>query len=449
MIFNTTAVNAPNVMFNTTAGRLAYVLFTSGSTGKPKGVLVPHSALLSFVDHTNRQLQLDTMDRVLSSTTFTFDASVQLVWCPLVAGSALVLARHNAVLHPQYVHTLLASHRISFWDTVPSLLVIHLDATGCALPPSLKHLFVLGEECQGVLAARALSVHPSLKFTNRYGPAEATIATHGFHCSHNSEFLSRSIPIGTPVPNMSYRVRDDPTGSTKIGGVGELLLSGVQLSAGYIGRQDLTAASFSHSFGRFYHTGDLVKTLPGGLLQFQGRKDWQIKLNGQRIETGEIEAVIRQAVGVVDALVSLRKSPSGAVRMVAHVLPESVQPKEVIKYCKANLAQCMVPMSVLPLAKWPLNRNGKVDRAALPGLGGARTTSTFLDLIRQAAETQTNGFHWVDQSGEVADSRSVQRIYERGRVIAGTLASYGLGSADKVMLCYPPGLDFWKVSLVL
>ena len=193
VIFNTTAVNAPNVMFNTTAGRLAYVLFTSGSTGKPKGVLVPHSALLSFVDHTNRQLQLDTMDRVLSSTTFTFDASVQLVWCPLVAGSALVLARHNAVLHPQYVHTLLASHRISFWDTVPSLLVIHLDATGCALPPSLKHLFVLGEECQGVLAARALSVHPSLKFTNRYAPQRPQLPLMGFTAATiRSSFLGPS-----------------------------------------------------------------------------------------------------------------------------------------------------------------------------------------------------------------------------------------------------------------
>ena len=349
-------------------GCAAYVLFTSGSTGQPKGVVLQHGSLINYIICTDKSLQLTQRDVVLHSTPFTFDASVQLVWCPLVVSACLVVAMPRAALDPLYVQQLLLHGAVTFVDMVPSVLTVHLDSVGFTLPHSVRELFVLGEACKLSLAEQVTNSNQFTKFTNRYGPAEATIASHGFVCTATSMSHKTSVPIGGALPNVvcsvSGSMQQQSNSALAIGAAGELELCGVQLARGYISRPDLTAKSFVHNKDqRLYATGDRVRWLPSGDLEFLGRVDFQIKLNGQRIEAGEIEGTILQLATVTDAVVMLRHSPD---RLVAYVRPNTVQPSLVIETCMHELPAYMVPSLVVPLDKWPLNSSGKLDREQLP-----------------------------------------------------------------------------------
>ena len=156
------------------------MLFTSGTTGKPKGLVVQHGSLSSYIAHTNRYLELKCADVVLQSTPFTFDASVQLLWCPVTVGACVAIAKPGAALDPYYVQALIWQHGVSFVDMVPSVLSMYLDTVGNELPFWVRSAFVLGEACKPGLAHRITTSNMHVAFTNRYGPAEATIASHGY-----------------------------------------------------------------------------------------------------------------------------------------------------------------------------------------------------------------------------------------------------------------------------
>ena len=350
------------------ANLLAYVLFTSGSTGRPKGVMVPHLSLSAYLAHTNEALSLCQHDGVLYSSAFTFDASVQLLWCPLTSRAYVAVAKRNAMTDPEYIQEILHTMSISFIDLVPSVLTLHLDINGDRFPCHLREMFVLGETCKVSLSQRVCSMNRHIRFTNRYGPAEATIATHGFLCSRD---IRCHVPIGKPLHNVCSFVLDSIQQPVPVLTTGEIVLGGAQLARGYINRADLTMKAFYHARdhnNRVYCTGDRGRLHADGNLQFLGRIDFQVKLNGQRLETGEIEAVIRQVEGVNDVSVVLNEVTHGANRLLAYVTPSLVREKLITTQCHRQLAPYMIPSAVVPLSQWPLNSAGKLDRKCLASI---------------------------------------------------------------------------------
>ena len=179
------------------------------------------------------------------------------------------------------------------------------------------------------------------------------------------------VPIGRALPNTTSYILDAHMKPVPVGVAGELYLGGLKVARGYIGRADLTAASFVSVpalplAGRLYKTGDRVRWLQDGNVDFLGRVDFQVKLNGQRIEAGEIEAVLRQAEGVRDAVVVVQKTKAGVTRLVAYVVPGDVEAEGALEVCRSQLPAYMVPAVVVGLREWPLNSSGKVDRKQLP-----------------------------------------------------------------------------------
>ena len=255
----------------------------------------------------------------------------------------------------------------SLWG-VPSPFALVMEAAGGALPPSLWDLHLSGEALPPRLVAKIFN-SGGVELFNPYGPAEVTINSHA-HKVRAEDASASSVPIGTALPNTTGYVLDKYRMVVPVGVAGELWLGGPKVARGYMGRDDLTEESMMElatlpDAGRLYKTGDRVRWLRDGNLDFIGRVDFQVKLNGQRLETGEIEATVRLVEGVSDALVTVHKG-SGTARLVVYVVPDTVPKEDILGACREHLPAYMVPSVVMGMAAWPLNANGKIDRKQLP-----------------------------------------------------------------------------------
>ena len=305
-----------------------------------------HLCFTAFIISTNNQVPLLCVDRVFYATAFTFDVSCELVWCPLVAGAVLCIVSPDIMLSPQDFQLFITASSITFMDLVPSLLMFSLEVwTTKLLPATLHTLHSIGEECRPQLANRILHI-PELKFINTYGPAETQTVAH----YKVNNLIQESTPIGKPIPNVTAYILSQKVIPSVVGiGIpGELAMGGVQQACGYIGRPDQTNKSFvqlqdsATSWVKLYRTGDRAMMLASGDIKFMGRLDFQIKLNGQRIETAEIESVLQQTEGISEALVTIEHAQ--LVRF-AHVFDPSYvcligcirgsracQPKQGLRY---------------------------------------------------------------------------------------------------------------------
>ncbi|HQV21386.1 MAG TPA: amino acid adenylation domain-containing protein, partial [Gordonia sp. (in: high G+C Gram-positive bacteria)] len=283
----------------------AYTLFTSGSTGQPKGVTVSHRALRNRLEWMREQYGLSASDVFVQKTPATFDVSVWELLLPLVIGSPLVIAAPGRHGDADYLAALVRAEQITVMHFVPSMLSAFTDvlgADGLAELTSLRVVFTSGEAL-GTSSARALLTGvPAVRLINLYGPTEAAVDV----TAHEARVGDEVIPIGTPVPNTTTLVLDERLHPVPPGVIGELYLGGVQLARGYAARPDLTAERFvadplGPDGGRLYRTGDLVRWTASDALEYLGRTDFQVKLRGQRLELGEVEAVLAAAPGVVHA----------------------------------------------------------------------------------------------------------------------------------------------------
>ncbi|HVX38154.1 MAG TPA: amino acid adenylation domain-containing protein [Gemmatimonadaceae bacterium] len=297
----------------------AYVIFTSGSTGAPKAVLVPHAAIVNHMAWMQRRFPLDASDRVLQKTAVTFDASVWEFWAPLLAGATLVLATPGRHADPAYLAQAIRDHAISTIQLVPSVAELLLRAPGIEECRSLRRVFLGGEALDWPLVDR-LHATLDVEVVNLYGPAEATVdATFAVWARHG-EHAHR--PIGLPIDNVQAFVLDRELRPVPIGVPGELYLAGHALARGYIGQPGQTAERFvpnpfSDELGaRMYRTGDIVRRLRDGQLEYVGRRDHQVKIRGQRTELGEIETAIRHVPGVREAVVALAADEESVVAWV-------------------------------------------------------------------------------------------------------------------------------------
>ncbi|SHG09611.1 non-ribosomal peptide synthetase [Vibrio gazogenes] len=387
----------------------AYIIYTSGSTGNPKGVLVSHRAIVNRLQWMQSEYQLNHHDVVLQKTPCSFDVSVWEFFWPLIQGATLVMAPPESHKDPEWLMAVIEDYQVTTMHFVPSMLAAFIASVEAnaqkmgttqgntihesntiyesnttqvsKVAPSLQRVFCSGEALSKDLA-HVYAKWIDAPLHNLYGPTEAAVDVT--YCPAFGdpihESLGHSVPIGLPVWNTQLYVLDSFLRQTPVGVPGELYLAGDQLAIGYLNRSALTADRFmANPFAhgeRMYRTGDVVRWLPSGKIEYLGRSDDQLKIRGQRIELGEIEAALQSLPGVKQALVCAKafgseRNIAGADerQLVGYVIGNAGQQPdgETLKVAlSAHLPAHMVPIAIMVLEAFPLSANGKLDRKALP-----------------------------------------------------------------------------------
>jgi len=358
-----------------TPEHLAYVIYTSGSTGQPKGVMNQHRALVNRLAWGQRAWEIGAGDTVLCKTSLSFDGSVREIFLPLMAGARVVLARPGGQRDPDYLLEVIGRAGVTTVNVVPSLLQLLLDAPEVERLGVLARVLCGGEALSSALLERFAQRLPGVELHNLYGPSEAATAVTWPRCV--PEPGRGVVPIGAPAANTRAYVVDRAGEPVPVGVAGELCIGGVPVARGYLGRAALTAERFAPDpFGgepgaRVYRTGDVVRWLGDGRLEFVGRNDAQVKVRGFRVEPGEIEARLREHPSVRDAVVVAREDVPGDRRLVAYcVAGEALDVEAVRAHVAARLPEYMVPAACVRLERLPLTPSGKLDRRALPAPEG-------------------------------------------------------------------------------
>ncbi|MGC5403609.1 amino acid adenylation domain-containing protein [Streptomyces sp. DT225] len=305
------------------ADNAAYVIYTSGSTGGPKGVQVSHRSIMNRLAWGLGFFGVGAEDRVLLSTSASFDVSVPELFAPLQVGAAVVVARADGRRDPGYLASLIRREGVTGADFVPSLLEVFLAEPAAKECTSLRWIEVAGEAFPAALANRASEVLPGCGVFNLYGPTEAAVEVTAYRHVPGAD----RVPIGAPVWNTQVYVLDAALNPVAAGVAGELYLAGAGLARGYVGQSALTADRFvACPFGepgtRMYRTGDLVRWNRDGQVEYLGRTDFQVKIRGFRIELGEIEQALTEHPGVAQATVVVRDDTRGGKRLVGYVVPD-------------------------------------------------------------------------------------------------------------------------------
>ena len=369
----------------------AYVIYTSGSTGQPKGVVIPHRAIVNHMHWMADEFPLDAHDAVLQKTPFSFDASVWEFHAPLMAGARLVMALPGGHLDPAYLARVIQKQRITILQLVPTLLQMLVAEPTFAKCASLRRIFVGGEALPQELVRRTAALVRA-ELCNLYGPTEAAIDATFFRW--DSRASTPVVPIGRPIVNTEVYVLDARLTPVPLGVPGELYIGGPGLARGYLHRPDLTAARFvpdpfsDDSAARLYRTGDQVRWLPDGNIEFLGRVDQQVKIRGFRIELGEIEAALRKHPAVREAVVTAWDAGAGEKELAAYcVATDGEFPVgQIREHLKTLLPDYMIPNAVVALGAIPLNPSGKVDYRALPRPVRRRDEQTTYVAPRNADE---------------------------------------------------------------
>jgi amino acid adenylation domain-containing protein len=335
------------------------VIFTSGSTGEPKGVEITHAGLAERLTGMVREFGIGPADVLLQKTPCTFDVSMWELLLAFLAGGTLVVAPPQAHRDPEALVSLIVRYGVTMVHFVPSMLALFVTEPGVGRCVSLRNVLCGGEALPPALANTLTTALPGASVYNMYGPAEATIDVTAWPCRRPEP--GDTVPVGRPLSGVTAYVVDDLGAPVPPGVPGELLLGGVCLARGYAGRPDLTAERFVvlDGLGRVYRTGDLACWSADGTLNYLGRIDTQVKIRGQRVELGEIEAVLRLHPGVLNAVVVLRRT------LVAYVVSD-VSETELRAHVAERLPEYMVPSRVVALTSIPTNAHGKADRSALP-----------------------------------------------------------------------------------
>ena len=363
---------------------LAYTIYTSGSTGKPKGVMIEHHSLVNFTEWAKGEYAIRPGDRILQFASFSFDASAEEIYPCLTSGATLIL-RNETMLTS--ISTFLETCRnwavtildlpTAFWHEMVEML----GADKLALPPSLRLIIIGGER---VLPERLAKWHKAVgervRLVNTYGPTETTIVATMADVTAIAESEGfPDAPIGRAIQNVQTYILNRFLHPMPVGVPGELYIGGLGLARGYINQPELTSKSFiTNPFfmdekERLYKSGDLVRFLPDGQIEFFGRVDNQVKINGYRIEPGEIESVIAQSTITRDVVVLARETAQGNNQLVTYVVPvpeytareHATIIEELRSFLKSKLPAYMVPSAFVILDELPINANGKVNHKAL------------------------------------------------------------------------------------
>lgn len=367
----------------TTGDQPAYVLHTSGTTGTPKGVVIHHAGIANRVRWTVRTHSIGPRDRVLQKTALTFDAAGWEIFAPLTCGATVVLAPAGCERDPAVLMRVLAEREITILQVVPSLLRALVEEPGWSGCGSLRLLFSAGEQLHAELVHAFLARLPdpgTVAVWNTYGPTECSIDV----TAHRFDPAQRAgpVPIGRPIDGLRVLVVDERGRPARRG---ELLAGGIGVGTGYLGRPGLTADSFRPDpagppGSRLYRTGDLVRQRADGALECQDRIDDQVKVNGVRIEPGEIEAMLAAHPGVRAAVV-VGFPAAGGTRLAAYVRTrDGSVPAGLAEFLAERLPETHLPVSYVGVTAFPTTGTGKIDRSVLPAPDELLTASGSAEI---------------------------------------------------------------------
>ncbi|UGU17854.1 amino acid adenylation domain-containing protein [Sinomicrobium kalidii] len=349
-----------------TPDMLAYVIYTSGSTGQPKGVMVTHRAIQHLITWHNQHFEVDETCRLTLVAGLAFDISVWEVWSALLSGATLHVAGNSERIDVNALWQYFLDNRITHGFVPPVLAPAIVECSKRENSPSLRYLFTGGEQLKPVLTSGL-----TYELIDYYGPTECTVfATYRRVRDENGAFVSS---IGRPIANTRAYVLNEQLEMLPVGTVGELCISGIGLSSGYLNNKEQTREKFTdHPFlsgKKLYRTGDLARWLPEGRIQFLGRKDHQLKIRGFRVEPGEIERCLLDIPGIENAVVMAKENKSNNKYLVAFIagsdgasLPEREHIQAVLR---EELPEYMVPGHFITVDRIPLTENGKTDRNRL------------------------------------------------------------------------------------
>lgn len=340
-------------------GETAYLLYTSGSTGTPKAVRVGHRALLNVVLELADAMDCGPGDTWLTMASAAFDISLAEFCVPLVTGAALVVTSERDLRDAAALVRSIREHRVTRMQAVPSQWRALLDA-GFDAPDLIA---MTGGEALPVKLANSLRGHVRGLF-NGYGPTETTVLSTLWAVPPDA----REIAIGAPIANTRVYVLDEQGRSVAVGEPGELHIAGAGVAEGYLGRPDLTGRSFlpdpdGPPGSLRYRTGDRVRCRADGMLEYLGRDDGQVKVRGQRVELGEVEARLAEHPKVAGVVAQVHEDA-----LIVHVVPASpdaATPAALREHAEQLLPPAMVPSFFVLLDAFPLTPNGKIDKAAL------------------------------------------------------------------------------------
>ncbi len=382
------------------AERAVYIIYTSGSAGRPKGVVVSHRSLVNTCLAVIHAVGLVPGDRFFQFAPLTFDPSAFQIFPALISGATLALHRAPSELSTIEIRQFCDSYGVTALDLPAGLWqqwLADLESLDGKLPSRVR-VFMTGGESTPTVKAQAWGrmADNASTFVSSYGPTETTAAMI-FAASKDdvANIALQHIPLGGPIRNTRVYVLDRDDNLVPIGAMGELCVAGEGLARGYLCEPALTAERFApdpfsqRPGARMYRTGDIVRYLMDGTIEFEGRADHQVKIRGFRIELGEIEARLQQHPAVREAIVVVREDKPGQKTLIAYFVSVSAPAPSVVElrdFLRRQLADHMVPSAFVLMEELPLTPNGKVDRKALPAPRHGRGRPDSADRPRNPVE---------------------------------------------------------------
>ncbi|MFB7918549.1 amino acid adenylation domain-containing protein [Streptomyces sp. NPDC056061] len=353
---------------------LMYVIYTSGSTGRPKGVAVPHRGIANYLGWCAEAYARHGSGGTAVFSSVAFDMVVPNIYTPLVTGQRVCILDERLNMFA-VAERLRGLAPFSFLKLTPGQLEMLSELLSPEQAQSLAGTLAVGADAFSVRTLRHWRrIDPRTPVLNEYGPTEASVG----NCVHFIDDTESGdlVPIGRPIPNTTMYVLDDMLAPLPVGVPGELYIGGDCVVRGYINRPDLTEERFvtdpfsERPGARMYRTGDIGRWLPGGVLDFLGRIDSQLKIRGYRVEPAEVEAALAEHPSISEAVVSPTGTTRETLSLVGYYVAEhAVGPEEIRTYLGSRLPEYLIPSFLVPIDAVPLNANGKVDRPALPAPG--------------------------------------------------------------------------------
>jgi len=376
----------------------AYIIFTSGTTGNPKGVEMMHSNLLNLVSHMQSCYPVKNRDAFLFKSAFTFDASISELFGWFLDGGRLVILEKDGEKDPAIIADTIDKYKVTHINFVPSMLRIFLNTLkdeDKGKLESLKYAFAGGEVFSSDFYKLAEEKCPKTKIGNFYGPTETCVYAAGYMKKDDENY--EKVPIGKPLGNVKIYLINQNGNLCAIGEPGEICISGAGVGKGYKNRLDLTKDKFVlFNNERIYRSGDLGRYLPDGNIEYEGRIDSQVKLRGFRIETSEIEKVLRKFENIEDAIVVVHTGEKEEKCLCAYLISsQELCLNDVKENLRKELPEFMIPAYFMQIDKKPLTVNGKVDMKALPEIKEGIHSKEFIQPRSQVEKEVVEAFKKV------------------------------------------------------